>query len=570
MGDSIAELERLFEADPENPQLASQVMAARTRALWTFKNKTLQEWTVELQSESWERVTEALSALSELGLLCVDLWPQITQSITDTEAAEPDGSPGYFTAKIASFLACLSKGFTDRQETLCEWLGQFQDSKADKAIRGNIAALALCEIAQCSPMSPKALLDAQFWVLKYERSPQYALNEGLRRLFIAKGKDPKFQKEVQEHLEHPEKQISKFQSRTWAQWSEELRSGDNDLVLSALDQLHWASFYGKRLWPDLLTALDRAFDENSQRFHDLATFPEYFEWFSSLIADDTEKIQAVRRWLDQYSSKTKEFSQIAILALGSLTLLSANDSSLRAPIIAAFERSGEPEIGDTAFQEAYYDSVPKLLPEAQSTLPAVLEASNKISQFEYIPGEFATSALAAFELSDQQFWDLLTLSIHCDYTHGKDTANSAARKQIERDPSRLTRLPTILTKYYGAGDYDLVLKELKALEHHWPAAPLSDFLELYAKGLASEFELNGDDQGSICQGLKKRLESFSSLKEIQGFTENTELSPSQREAAFILSLVFVDDEAERLQRAESIPEELQGQLWRKVLESLKN
>lgn len=71
MNDILANIQRLAEEDPGNPELVHKLARTYERTNWQYKNKTVLEWIAVLESEGWRPSSNASAALCQIGLAAI-------------------------------------------------------------------------------------------------------------------------------------------------------------------------------------------------------------------------------------------------------------------------------------------------------------------------------------------------------------------------------------------------------------------------------------------------------------------------------------------------------------------
>ena len=124
------ELERLHLADPENRDILVELGALYDRTAWTYKGKTIREWTDQLQAP-WQEAWQAAVILKELGALAGQAVPALCLALSHdygsvalaaAEALESIGLP--YKTVITALLKALHTNDTGLRAALAKALAE--------------------------------------------------------------------------------------------------------------------------------------------------------------------------------------------------------------------------------------------------------------------------------------------------------------------------------------------------------------------------------------------------------------------------------------------------------------
>ncbi|MDF1660240.1 MAG: hypothetical protein P1V97_00610 [Planctomycetota bacterium] len=579
MSDSLQDLERQYNADPRDIQIAQALMNARVRANWKHEGKTIEEWDLELQSKSKFRIISACCELSELGLLAMNCWPKIVQALSAPSDKYSNDSWNAFSEpdmtsvvhRVGTFLGTISLRIPDRVETLWRWLSEEAEEEYPRTnwshSRGTAAIIALGHLAKEDSALIPSLLD-HFLRITPRNTP---FNMTFRRIISELLSDDLA---ASKNISISDFVIKKrasvpwsFEERTVDEWLLELRSGSWTKMRMALDAIQHLGILAHDLWPDIVKSLTTPFGDAlfMSQFGDDHQHENFGAFLALIAVGDSARIERLRQWLLHYDHDDASRKTLGIIAIRALSRLAKTHPLLTPILVESFNKASVPNDGSEGnFYQVYFEELAKLLPEAQG-------ARDKLFDFAVNMNNPTTvvHTLGHFYLEPAQFETILNRFIFDDYHCDRREASLLALCiQVKQYPERLDWIIKAIESRSNEAstippEFSPLRGDLETLSQIHKTKP-AKVLHLLATCFNNAPLGDAKNREFTLRSLKIEFEYFGTQSDYETLYQDKRQTNEIREAAFIGVAILTENRSRVREKLRQVPIELQGHLFEKA------
>lgn len=586
MSADLETLERHYLADPGNIALAQALMNARIRAGWRFHERTAEEWELELQSQSKDRVIDAFRQLSQLGVLAVKFWPAIVhgldskeqdpcfedywQAYEDTEWTNPE-------QRLGTFLATISGGMKDRMNTLWRWV---EEGKRKESLRpswsqskSSAAIFALGKLAAHHPALIPTLCDDFIEMTPRPNGFHIAYRRVIHQILTLNGTVPIDDSAIQSLIKRRLNSAWRCGERTLEEWLIELKSGRWERISPALGAIQLLGVFAHDLWPEIIESLNTPFgeEESIREFEGDNFLHEYFgEFLAMIAANDFERLHTLKDWLVNYDHYDSSKKTLGIIAIRALSKLARKDRSLIPMLVRSFQNTSLTE-GYHAlfFHHVFLMELPLLLPEAQGArdkiFDAALSANNPTTLIH---------GLGHFYLEPSQFETILNdFVLNDSYCDRHEASIVALSLQVKRHPERLDWIVKTLesrsAKSLGSPkEYSPLSGDLETLSQIHDTKP-EKVLHLLTRVFERAIEQEAKKHSLAIQSLRTDYQYFGEQSDYQALALDERKPKELRKQAILGVIALAKNSEQRWAVCRQVPDELRGSCFEKARQFLK-